>query len=215
MAFGVMATADIVLATTNPAKQRKLLGLLDGLRLKPRSLVELGLEGGAPVEDGSSHEKNARHKAEFWSRAVGVQAIASDGGLLIPALGEGWNSLFTHRFAGEDADDQARLSLLLQMMEPFRGEERRATWVEALAIAREGRTVAAWQVRGPTGMLLEKESPGPLVPGFWAFSVWHFPELGKTYNELDEDELESVNDHWTQLKSLVQELFHSTMDGAG
>ena len=120
-----MVTVDIVLATTNPAKQGKLLGLLDGLPLKPRPQVELGPEGEAPVEEGSSHEQNARHKAEFWSRAVGVQAIASDGGLLIPALGERWDSLFTHRFAGEDADDQARLSLLLQMMEPFRGEERR------------------------------------------------------------------------------------------
>ena len=210
-----MVTVDIVLATTNPAKQGKLLGLLDGLPLKPRPQVELGPEGEAPIEEGSSHEQNARHKAEFWSRAVGVQAIASDGGLLIPALGERWDSLFTHRFAGEDADDQARLSLLLQMMEPFRGEERRATWVEALAIAKDGRTVAAWQVRGPTGMLLEKQTSGPLVAGFWAFSVWHFPEFGKTYNELDEGELESIGDHWTQLKSLVQDLFHGTLDGTG
>ena len=42
------------------------------------------------------------------------------------------------------------------------------------------------------------------APGFWAFSVWEMPAFGKRYSELDESELASVNDHWTQLKALAR-----------
>ena len=144
-----------------------------------------------------------------------MPAISSDGGLLIPYIGRRWESLLTHRFAGEDADDEARLASLLRLMEPYTGEERRASWVEALAIAEKGRTLASWQVGGAGGLLLEAPGPGPIIPGFWVFSVWYFPDLGKTYNELEEGELEQLNDHWSRLKSLVQPFFHETMMDEG
>jgi hypothetical protein len=53
------------------------------------------------------------------------------------------------------------------------------------------------------------DGPGdsPQVPGFWVFSVWYFPQLGKTYNQLSPEELASLDDHWTQLRELVQHFF--------
>ena len=169
---------------------------------------ELGLREAAPDEVGSSHEENARLKAEAWSLASAMPAMATDGGLAIPALGPRWDSLLTHRFAGEEADDQTRLHRLLELMRPLEGEARSAGWVEALAIAESGRVVASWNVEGATGRIAECPG-GPEVPGFWVFSVWYFPEPGKTYNQLDESELEGLNDHWIQLRSLVQGYFRS------
>ena len=206
-----MANTSILLGTNNPAKERRLRWLLEGLPIDAVTPVGAGLAGEGPEEGASSHEEVACLKAQDWSRASGMRAIASDGGLVIPALGSSWESLHTHRFAGRHADDTARLEFLLQLMRPFKGEERRASWVEALAIAENGRTLGSWQVEGATGLLLEGSGEGPVVPGFWVFSVWHFPHLGKTYNQLNDEELERLNDHWSQLKSSVQRFFHEVV----
>ena len=81
---------------------------------------QMGLDG-VPDEQGDTHLAVARDKAKQWSRSGSTLAIASDGGLVIPVLGEGWESLYTHRFAGADADDHERARRLLELMEPYRG----------------------------------------------------------------------------------------------
>ena len=45
--------------------------------------------------------------------------IASDGGLVIPVLGPRWESRYTRRFAGPAADNEERLSRLLELMRPY------------------------------------------------------------------------------------------------
>ena len=198
---------QVLLGTTNPAKQHSLRRLLQGLPVEPVTPEVLRLGHQEPEEEGNTHEENARLKAQHWSRAGHMMAISSDGGLAIPALGRRWDSLLTHRFAGEEADDEFRQESLLRLMKPFSDEERQASWVEALAVGLEGRTIASWQVEGASGLLLEKRGAGPQVPGFWVFDLWYFPTLGKNYNELDEQELERMNDHWTQLKPFVHNFF--------
>ena len=202
-----MSYDNILIASTNPAKQRRLRWLLEGLPIHPVTPAELEFGELSPGEEGGSHEEVARNKARGWSRAAAMPATSSDGGLVIPALGREWESLLTHRFAGEEADDAARVARLMDIMSLYSGEDRGAFWVEALAIAQGDTIVASWEVKGPTGLLLEDPGPGPTVPGFWVFSLWYFPHLGKTYNQMEEGELEGVNDHWGQLKPLVQDYF--------
>ena len=202
-----MEYTAILLATTNPAKQHRLRWLLEGLPLSPETPGDLGLTGQAPDEDGSTHLENARLKAEWWSLAGAMPAISSDGGLVVPALGRTWDSLYTHRSAGYYSDDQARLEHLIHLMRPHKGDGRRASWVEALAVADGGHVLGSWEVEGANGHLLDAPGPGPTVPGFWVFSIWYFPHLKKTYNELTEKELEDLNDHWSQLRSRVRHFF--------
>ena len=104
-----MAMQKALLGTTNPAKLERLGWLLEGLPIETVAPSSLGLSRFDPKETGATHEENARLKAEAWSQAAGLPALASDGGLVIPALGDDWLSLHTHRFAGEDADDDARI----------------------------------------------------------------------------------------------------------
>ena len=209
-----MNSVGILLGTTNFAKQQRFRWLLSGLSLDPLTPAELGLDGRGPQEEGSSHEEIARVKAQRWSEVRGGLAIASDGGLVIPALGGRWKSVLTHRFAGEDANDDARLKSLLHLMRLYKGKERAASWTEALAIAQDGRVLVSWRAEGPTGLLLEKPGLTGGIPGFWVFSTWYLPDPGKTYAELDEQELEHINDHWSQLRSLVQRFFRErTEDG--
>ncbi len=211
----MMNNHKVLLATTNPAKLERLKWILEGLDLETATPDGISLHPEPPQETGATHEENARLKAEFWSKVASMPALASDGGLVVPAFGERWESLLTRRFAGEEAADEARLDRLLDMMAPFSGSQRTASWVEALAVADKGRTLASWSVKGATGVLADSTGHGPVVPGFWVFSLWYFPHLGKTYNELTEAEKEGLNDHWSQLKSLVEGFFQEAATGHG
>ena len=77
--------ARILLASGNPAKQATLQWLLEDLPLETVTPRELGLTS-VPDEEGETHQDIARQKASAWSQAASMLVIASDGGLIIPAL---------------------------------------------------------------------------------------------------------------------------------
>ena len=197
----------ILLATGNGDKQEQFREILAGLPLSPVTPREIGLSA-VPDEDGDTHEAIARDKAVQWSTASSMLAVASDGGLVIPALGPRWESRYTHRFAGPAADNGERLARLLELMGPYSGEERRATWVEALALADRGRVLVSWELAGGVGYLDEQPPAGPL-PEFWVFSVWRFPQFGATYDHLTAAQRDSIDDHWGQLRRLARRYFQS------
>ena len=201
------STTPILLATGNGDKQLAFRSLLDGLPLTPVTPAELGVDA-SPDEDGDTHEAIAREKAVRWSEAGSMLAIASDGGLVIPMLGPAWESRHTRRFAGPEVTDSERVDRLLELLEPFTGTDRTASWAEAVAIAYKGRPLASWELLGATGEIAQTKEPGP-VPEFWAFTIWSFPSYGKTYNQLTHQELDSLNDHWTRLGQLVRRFFLS------
>ncbi len=202
-----LSATPILLATGNADKQRAFRSLLAGLPLGPITPAELGVSA-SPDEDGDTHEAIAREKAVRWSEAGSMLAIASDGGLVIPALGPAWESRHTRRFAGPVVSDSQRVDRLLGLMEPFNGADRRASWAEGLAIAHKGRLLASWELLGASGEIAQARPAGP-VPEFWAFTVWTFPQHEKTYNELTPEELESLNDHWIRLGQLIRRFFQS------
>ncbi len=202
-----MESTPILLATGNRDKQEQFREILAGLPLSPVTPAEVGLTA-APDEYGDTHQAIARDKAAQWSADASMLAIASDGGLVIPALGARWESRYTHRFAGPAADNEERLFRLLQMMRPYRGADRRASWVEALAIAHCGRVLASWELSGGLGYL-DEEPPAGSLPEFWVFSVWRFPLFGATYSQLSAEQRDSLEDHWGRLRRLVRRYFLS------
>ena len=205
-----MTTAElppILLATGNGDKQTAFRSLLNGLPLRPVTPKESGVSA-SPKEDGETHLAIAQEKAVEWSRAGGMLAIASDGGLVIPSLGASWESRHTRRFAGPGVDDAQRAELLLELMEPFTGADRKATWVESVAVAHKGRLLASWELQGATGVIAQALPSGP-VPEFWAFTLWEFPDQGRSYNQLSPGELAALDDHWTRLGQLVRRFFLS------
>ena len=181
--------------------------MLAGLPLAPVTPAELGISA-SPDEDGDTHKAIAREKAIRWSEAGSMLAIASDGGLAIPALGPAWESRHTRRFAGPAVDDSQRVDRLLELMKPFTGADRSASWAEAVAIAHKGRLLASWDVLGADGEIALARPARP-VPEFWAFTVWTFPQYDKTYNQLTAGERDSLNDHWARLGHLVRRFFQS------
>jgi inosine/xanthosine triphosphate pyrophosphatase family protein len=193
----------ILLATSNPAKERKLRWLLDGLGYVFRTPRDHP-PADEPQETGTTHREVAAQKAAFWSARAAGLAIASDGGARIPALGERWNSLFTRRAAGPDADDRARADHLLRLMHGRKGAERAVVWVEGLALARAGELLASWQVECAPGRLVETYDPRLIEGGFYMLGLIEVPRFGKVLARLGADELAQVDDCWNELRRRVR-----------
>ena len=202
------ALTRVLLATGNRDKQGEFRQLLADLPFDPVTPQQAGVSA-SPEETGDTHEAIARDKAARWSRTASMLAIASDGGLVIPALGPQWESRYTHRFAGREVSGAQRLERLLELMRPLQGGDRRASWAEALAIADRGRVLASWELTGGEGLIDEQRTGAGPVPEFWVFPVWRFPRFGKTYDQLTPAQRASIDDHWTRLRQLVSRYFTS------
>ena len=198
------APLRLLLATTNEAKANRLQALLDGLNVAletPESMTN------PPVveEDAESHVAIAEQKALAWSKAFGGLALASDGGLVVPAFGASWVSLTTRRASGEAASDTERAGHLLELMRWHKGSDRTVMWVEALALAERGRLVESFQAEGLKGLLAEEYRPAPAgTSGFWVYGLWVHPTTGKRHWELTKDELRAVGDPWEALAPLIR-----------
>lgn len=209
--------APILLATNNPDKQTQLTRILCGLPFAPLTPAQAAIPAPPDDESGATHEAIARQKAALWSNAAaGILTIATDGGLHIPALGPRWESRRTRRFAGPEADNRQRLTALLQLMQPHHGENRRAHWIEALALAQNGNILASWQLTGPTGYLASQPPPEltndetrPL-PEFWAFTLWRIPPFNAPYSQLTPPQRQAIGDHWHRLSRLARRYLTST-----
>ncbi len=193
----------ILLASTNPAKIDRLRDCLDGWAFEFRRVGDLP-EYEPPEETGGTHREIAESKALEWARIGGCLAIASDGGIDIPALGSNWDSVLTRRAAGEGATDENRIRHLLALMEHLESDaEREATWNEALAIASPSGIVQTWEVTAPTG-IIRNEPSTKRIEGFWLAGLWYIPALGKAYTELSTEELRPARDPWLRLAADVQ-----------
>ena len=204
--MNIHSNSKILLGTGNLAKQETLRWLLDGLSLRCFTPSDLGLTT-VPDETGSTHLEIACQKALQWSATTSMLVIASDGGLTVPSLGDCWESRFTHRFAGQDASDEDRVKQLLELMKSFTGEDRKASWIESIAIADHTEVLTSWEITGADGLISNDPVEDTGIRGFWVFSIWFIPQFGKYYNQLTTFEKETINDHWGQLKRNVQAFF--------
>ena len=194
----------ILLGTENRAKQERLAWLLEGLGLKLVTPAQASLAVPVVEEDGPSHQANATAKAMSWSEAYRGMAIASDGGLVVPALSYWWDSLRTRRFFG--GDDLGRAHGLVSRMAHLDGKNRRAYWVEAVALADHGRLLHTLAAQSGEGVIAGEVAERLIKDGFWVGAVWCFPQLGKLYAELTETELQQVGDHWSAFKGQIRKL---------
>jgi len=157
------------------------------------------------VEDGGSLEEIAAAKAVVWSRLLpGKLLIASDGGLVIPALGESWDPTRTRRFAGESATDVERAEVLLARTADLRGDDRQISWRESVAIAKDGTLLGQWSAESEPGFLATDVDPELVAVGrgFWIESIWECPDLSdRRLASLTPKERKGRGDHWSQLES--------------
>ena len=104
-------------------------------------------------ETGDTFEENATLKAVAASLHFDGWVIADDSGLEVDALG-GDPGVRSARYAGEQSNDAANNELLLRNLRPFRGQERSARFRCVIALALNGRKLAAFS-GAVEGMILD------------------------------------------------------------
>jgi len=104
---------EIVLASSNPGKVREINQLLAELDLRARPQSEFGAEDAE--ETGLTFVENALLKARNATRHTDLPAVADDSGIEVDAL-NGAPGIYSARYAGAGASDQANLEKLLHAL---------------------------------------------------------------------------------------------------
>jgi XTP/dITP diphosphohydrolase len=115
----------VVLASGNPGKLRQFSELLDGSGLALVRQSDFGVE--PPAETGGTFLENSLLKARNAARLTGLPAIADDSGIEVDALGGG-PGLYSARYAGENATDEANLLKMLSELNGVATDRRSARY---------------------------------------------------------------------------------------
>ena len=126
----------ILLATKNRGKAEEVLDILKGLSVEIRTLNDIP-DAPDVVEDQPTFEGNALKKARTLAQRYRSITLADDSGLEVDAL-EGRPGVYSARFAGEDATDDANNRKLLSELENAPDNERQARFRCVMALVRPG-----------------------------------------------------------------------------
>ena len=191
----------LIVATGNPGKLREFRALLADL---PFDLHGIGEFAVTPLEEsGASFLENAMLKARHAAAAQGVAAIADDSGLEVDALG-GAPGIFSARYAGKGADDEANNAKLVRALAGTppgqRGARYRCALVfiadaaDALPLIAEG----VWQ-----GIILE--SPRG-AGGFGYDPYFWLPDLGLTAAQLAPEDKNRLSHRGMAMRALRSQM---------
>ena len=169
---------EVVVATRNRHKVKEIRKILGDLKVKVSSLEGFG-KIPEVVEDKKTFEENASKKARIISKFTHRLTIADDSGLEVDALG-GKPGVRSARFAGKEQDYIKNNKKLLKALEGIPSRNRRARFVCAISIAKDGKVLGV--VNGACAGKISFEMKGKT--GFGYDPVFVSPRYGKTFAEL-------------------------------
>ncbi len=136
---------EVLLATGNQGKVRELQALLAPLGVRVWTPAERGLSVEVR-EDAGTFEGNAFKKALALATASTLPCLADDSGLEVDAL-DGAPGVFSARYAGEGASDEANRAKLLDALQGVPAERRSARFRCALVLV-DGQGSVLWRGMG-------------------------------------------------------------------
>ena len=175
---------ELMLASRNAHKLAEFARILS----PPHTVVELPAGIELPPETGTSFAENALIKAEAAARATGGPAFADDSGISAVAL-NGAPGIYSARFAGEGATDQANLDKLLREVPP--DGDRRVAYVCALVYFVPGESPQVFEERCE-GLLDHR----PRGSGGFGYDPAFVPvaiDDGRTMAELTAEEKDAIS----------------------
>jgi XTP/dITP diphosphohydrolase len=192
---------DIVLASSNKGKVREINQVLAGTGMQVRPQSEFGVVDAE--ETGLTFVENAILKARNAAQHTGLPAIADDSGLEVDALA-GAPGIYSARFAGEGASDQANLEKLLLEMEAVPEEQRTARFQCLMVFMRHA--------SDPTPLICQGTWEGRILfaargdNGFGYDPVFHVPTHDCSSAELSAETKNSLSHRGQALRQLVAAL---------
>ncbi len=186
-------------ATGNPGKLRefRLAGEQSG-RFIVETVPDLR-QIPPPDETGNTFEANAIQKTLYYAAYTPDWIFADDSGLEVEALG-GAPGVFSARYAGPGAGDEANNRLLLQNLNG--AANRRAQFVCVIALAREGKLVRTF--RGEVRGEIIHEPRGP--EGFGYDPLFYYPPFGCTFGEASAEAKMKVSHRAQALRAMFDYL---------
>ncbi len=123
----------LLIGTGNPGKIVEVKSMLEGLPFELTSLAEFRSLS-TVNETGQTFAENAALKAQGYALQTSLWTISDDSGLEVDAL-DGAPGILSARFAGEEASDAQRVSLLLSKLSLIPEKRRTARFVCATAVS--------------------------------------------------------------------------------
>ena len=195
---------EIVLASSNPGKVREINQLLAELDLHVQPQGEFGVIDAE--ETGLTFVENAILKARNAARHTGLPAIADDSGIEVDAL-QGAPGIYSARFAGNGASDQANLDKLLVELKDV-PEAQRSARFQCLMVYMQ-------HADDPTPLICQGTWEGSILfepkgdNGFGYDPVFHVPTHYCSSAELPAGTKNSLSHRGQALRKLVMALQQS------
>jgi len=195
---------DILIGTRNQYKATEMVLFLGNFpNINIHYLDETGLEVKVE-EDQSTLKANAEKKAIAISKKTDWYVLASDGGVDIPRLGSKWDILRNQRTVGENKTDLEKANKLLNLMKGLKGEERKASYTLALALALSGTIIWSTEEISDTGYIAETLPDQEISPYRWMGHLWYYPQHKKVFNKLTEKEKNEVRKEGAGIKNSLR-----------
>ena len=191
----------IVLASNNAGKVREINQLLVSEQITVVAQKEFSIPDA--IEDGLSFVENAIKKARHAASLSGLPAIADDSGIEVDAL-NGAPGIYSARFAGPDATDEANLQKLLAHLRQTPDDQRSARFQCLLVYMRHAEDPTpiicqgTWEVR----ILTEPR----VANGFGYDPIFYVPTHDCSSAELTPEIKNSLSHRGQALKKLLQAL---------
>ena len=191
-------------ATSNSGKLRefRLAGEVLGIQIEPLSDIKAIR---VPEETGATFEENARIKATYYSAFAPGLLFADDSGLEVDAL-NGEPGVYSARYAGEHATDEANNRLLLERLRD--ATDRTARFVCAIALAQEGRVVKTFRGAVDGRIITEPRGTG----GFGYDPLFFYAPFQRTFGEADAESKFSVSHRGNALRQMFAYLVRDAAD---
>ena len=189
----------IVMGSNNKGKLKEFAQLLSSFHIDVVPQGELSVP--EAVEDGLSFVENALIKARNAAKVSGLPAIADDSGIEVDAL-NGAPGIYSARYAGEGAADDANWQKLLVALKDVPAGQRQARFQCLLVFVRHA--------EDPTPLICQGTWEGAILPaeqgegGFGYDPVFAVLNSDKSAAQLTSDEKNALSHRGQALVCLLK-----------
>ncbi len=192
---------QLVLASGNAGKLRELTALLSDLDYEVHAQSEYDVA--EAEETGTTFVENAIIKARNAAEHTGLTALADDSGIEVDAL-QGAPGVYSARFAGNDANDQANNDLLVEKLRSVSAEQRSARYRAVIVLMRHAADPSPIICEGSWKGMIQLEPQGE--GGFGYDSYFYLPSLQCTSAQLSAEEKNRISHRGQALQQLKTRL---------